>query len=46
MGEDAWRVLHQCIELRETILRDVRTELPVLRTAAKWAIHLPAPPNH
>ena len=46
LGEDAWRVLHQCIELRETILREVRAELPGLRTAVKWAAHLPDPPKH
>ena len=46
MGEDAWRVLRQCLALRETILREVRAELPGLRNAAKWAAHLPNPPQH
>jgi len=46
MGEDAWRVLSQCLALRETILRDVRAELPGLRNATKWAAHLPNLPQH
>jgi hypothetical protein len=41
MGEDALRVLDDCLQLEKSILADVRAELPHVRTAAKWAAHLP-----
>ena len=37
MGEDALRLLDDCLKLEKTILNDVRSELPHLRAAAKWA---------
>ncbi len=40
MGEDALRVLDDCLKIRKTILTEVRAELPQVRTAAKWAAHL------
>ena len=41
MGEDALRVLDECLKLEKSILNDVRSELPRVREAAKWATHLP-----
>jgi len=41
MGEDALRVLDECLKLEKTILNDVRAELPHAREAVKWAAHLP-----
>lgn len=41
MGEDALRVLDECLKLEKTILNDVRAELPHVREAVKWAGHLP-----
>lgn len=41
MGEDALRVLDECLKLEKTILKDVRSELPQIRAATKWAGHLP-----
>ena len=41
MGEDALRVLDECLKLEKKILSEVRAELPHIRAAAKWAAHLP-----
>ena len=41
MGEDALRVLDECLKLEKTILNDVRAELPHVRETVKWAAHLP-----
>ena len=41
MGEDALRVLDDCLKLEKSILHDVRAELPHAREAVKWATHLP-----
>jgi len=41
MGEDALRVLDDCLKLEKNILNDVRSELPYVREAVKWAGHLP-----
>jgi len=41
MGEDALRVLDECLKLEKTMLNDVRAELPHVREAVKWAGHLP-----
>jgi hypothetical protein len=41
MGKDALRVLDDCLDLRKGILSDLRAELPQVRSAAKWAAHLP-----
>ena len=41
MGEDALRVLDECLKLEKTFLNDVRAELPHVREAVKWAAHLP-----
>ena len=41
MGEDALRVLDDCLKFRKKILDDLHTELPHVRAAAKWASHLP-----
>ncbi|MDR3457901.1 MAG: hypothetical protein P4N60_10680 [Verrucomicrobiae bacterium] len=41
MGEDALRVLDDCLKLEQTILHDVRSELPQIRSATKWVAHLP-----
>jgi len=40
MGEDALRVLRECLKTRRRILTDIATELPHVRTAVKWAIPL------
>ena len=40
MGEDALRVLRECLKLRARILADIATELPHLRAATKWATPL------
>jgi hypothetical protein len=41
MGEDALRVLDDCLKLKKNILEDLRSELPQIRAATKWAAHLP-----
>jgi hypothetical protein len=41
MGEDALRVLDECLKLRKNILNDVHAELPHVRHAAAWVAHLP-----
>lgn len=41
MGEDALRVLNECLKLEKTTLNNVKLELPHLRAATKWAGHLP-----
>ena len=41
MGEDALRVLDDCLNLEQNILKDVRSELPQLRAVIKWGTHLP-----
>ena len=41
MGEDALRVLDDCLKREKSILRDVRSELPQVRAAVKWVGHLP-----
>jgi hypothetical protein len=41
MGEDALRVLDECLKFEKTILNNVKLELPHLRAATKWAGHLP-----
>ena len=41
MGEDALRVLDECLKLEKTMLNDVRAELSHVREAVKWATHLP-----
>ena len=40
MGEDALRVLDECLMLRAKIMSDIRAELPHDREAVKWARHL------
>lgn len=45
MGEDALRVMDEGLKLRENILHEVRAELPQVRSAAKWAAHLPKGKN-
>jgi hypothetical protein len=37
MGEDALRVLRECLKIRARILAELSAELPRVRTAAKWA---------
>ena len=37
MGEDALRVLDECLKLEKAILQDVHAELPHVRAATKWA---------
>ena len=37
MGEDALRVLRECLKIRAGILAGLATELPHVRIAAKWA---------
>lgn len=37
MGEDALRVLRECLKLRAGILKTVAAELPHVRSAVKWA---------
>ena len=41
MGEDALRVLDECLKLEKSILNAVRAELSHVREAVKWATHLP-----
>ena len=41
MGEDALRVLDDCLKLEKNILKEVRSELPRVRASTKWAAHLP-----
>jgi len=40
MGEDALRVMRECLKLRARILADIAAELPHVRAAAKWAAPL------
>ena len=40
MGEDALRVLRECLRIRACILADIATELPHVRAAVKWAMPL------
>jgi hypothetical protein len=40
MGEDALRVLRECLKLRARILADIAAELPHVRAAVKWATSL------
>lgn len=40
MGEDAIRVLHDILKIRARILADLDSELPHVRTSAKWAARL------
>lgn len=40
MGEDALRVLGQCLNVNQTIFRQIRTEIPHLRAAINWAAPL------
>lgn len=40
MGEDALRVLRECMKIRARILTDIATELPHIRAALKWATPL------
>ena len=40
MGEDALRVLRECLKIRSRIHADIATELPHVRAAIKWAGHL------
>lgn len=37
MGEDALRVLGECVRLKQLILAEVAAELPQIRAAVKWA---------
>ena len=37
MGEDAMRVLRECLKIRAGILADIATELPHVHSAAHWA---------
>jgi len=37
MGEDALRVLRDCLRIRQRICTDVAAELPHVRAAVKWA---------
>jgi hypothetical protein len=40
MGEDALRVLRECLKIRARILTDISIELPHVRDAVKWAATL------
>lgn len=40
MGEDALRVLDECLKLRKTVLDVVKAEISQVREAVKWASHL------
>ena len=40
MGEDALRVLRECLKLRARILAEIAAELPHVRSAFKWATPL------
>jgi hypothetical protein len=40
MGEDALRVLRQCLKRRDRIRSEVGAELAQVRAAVKWATHL------
>jgi hypothetical protein len=40
MGEDALRVLRECLKLRARILAEIATELPHVRAAVKWTAPL------
>jgi hypothetical protein len=40
MGEDALRVLRDCLKIRARILADIAAELPHVRTSVKWATPL------
>jgi hypothetical protein len=37
MGEDALRVLRECLKIRTHILADIAAELPQVRLGVKWA---------
>ena len=41
MGEDAIRVLRECLELRARVLGEIAIELPRVRGASRWASRLP-----
>jgi hypothetical protein len=41
MGEDALRVLRECLKLRTRIHNEVASELPHIRAAVKWITHRP-----
>jgi len=41
MGEDALRLLDDCLKLETAILGEVRAELPHVHASARWAAHLP-----
>jgi len=45
MGEDALRVLRECLKLRARILAAIATELPHVRAAAHWAATITKPHN-
>jgi len=38
MGEDALRMLRECLKIRARILADIAAELPRVRAAVKWAV--------
>lgn len=40
MGEDALRVLTQCVNINQAIYRQIKNELPHLRSAINWAVPL------
>lgn len=44
MGEDALRVLRECLQLQRRIAADLATELPRVKAAVKWAGRLAAKP--
>ena len=41
MGEDALRVLDDCLKIRSRIVKEITDELPHVRAAVKWFAHLP-----
>ena len=46
MGEDALRVLRECLKIRARILVEISAELPHVRTAAKWSAGLARHASH
>lgn len=40
MGEDALRVLSQCVRMNRTIFQQIKAELPLLRSGINWAAPL------
>lgn len=40
MGEDAMRVLAQCVAINQKIFRQIKSELPGIRSAINWAAPL------